>query len=263
MRYLEYRPGLPVAHYVHCLWLLEGESAPAQVISPDGRMELILHYGDRFREETGLQPRGIVAGQRWRYLRVEATGRVGLVGARFHPWGSNALLRDEAWEWAGSIVDAPVPSWWIERIAEAPSDEARLRVFESLLAGRLRPAQAPAAVVEAVRLLRAGARVAGAAERVEVSERTLERLFRNWVGIAPKRFERVARFQRLLRRLRSAPERWAAVAADIGYYDQPHLIREFQELAGCAPSEYAGSSRHLNDWIVGFFQDGEAANAGG
>ncbi|MDX2151175.1 MAG: helix-turn-helix domain-containing protein [Bryobacteraceae bacterium] len=263
MRYLQYRPGPPVSDYVHCLWLLEGESAPEQVISPDGRMELILHYGDRFRQASGLQPRAMVAGQQWRHLRVEATGRVGLVGARFHAWGSNAVLREQAGEWAGVIAEASVPAWWIERIAEARPRQQRLRVFERLLAERLRPVAPPRAVVEAVRMLQSGVGVAGTAARVGVGERQLERLFGAWVGLAPKRFARVARFQRLLRRVGHAPERWAMIAADLGYYDQPHLIREFQELAGCAPSDYNGSSRQLNDWIVGFFQDGGERAAGG
>jgi hypothetical protein len=58
------------------------------------------------------------------------------------------------------------------------------------------------------------------------------------VGITPKRFGRVRRFQRFLARARrpGAPD-WAALAAACGYCDQSHLIREAVELAGVPPAE--------------------------
>ena len=75
---------------------------------------------------------------------------------------------------------------------------------------------------------------------VALTRRHLERLFLDAVGLSPKRLARIARFQRALRRARGAePRRRGAVtAAQCGYADQSHFIREFRQLAGCSPSEH-------------------------
>ncbi len=68
------------------------------------------------------------------------------------------------------------------------------------------------------------------------SERHFAARFRAHVGLPPKAYARVLRFHAAFRRMRAAPERsWAQIAADAGYYDQPHLNREFRQLAGLAP----------------------------
>jgi transcriptional regulator GlxA family with amidase domain len=74
--------------------------------------------------------------------------------------------------------------------------------------------------------------------------------FRDAAGLAPKRYARVLRFQRLLAVLAATPRpAWAQLALDAGYFDQSHLIREFREFAGVSPREYAArapaSPNHL------------------
>lgn len=61
--------------------------------------------------------------------------------------------------------------------------------------------------------------------------------------MAPKAYARVLRSQRAYRLMRAAPERrWAGMAAQAGYYDQPHLNREFRELAGLPPGALLASA---------------------
>jgi AraC-like DNA-binding protein len=68
------------------------------------------------------------------------------------------------------------------------------------------------------------------------------------VGLTPKLFCRVRRFQRVLRRIGTGrPVEWAAVAVDCGYFDQAHFIRDFHAFSGINPSAYlAGRTEHLN-----------------
>jgi AraC-like DNA-binding protein len=81
--------------------------------------------------------------------------------------------------------------------------------------------------------------IAQTAARVATSERTLTRLFHQWIGIAPKAIARMVRFQYVLERLATgkAP-RWAALAAELGYADQAHLIRDFVAFAGHSPTAW-------------------------
>lgn len=84
--------------------------------------------------------------------------------------------------------------------------------------------------------------IARTATVVATSERNLTRLFHQWIGIAPKAIARMVRFQYVLERLASgkAP-RWAALAAELGYADQAHLIRDFVAFAGHSPTAWQRS----------------------
>jgi AraC-like DNA-binding protein len=89
-------------------------------------------------------------------------------------------------------------------------------------------------------LSRPRATVAEAAARAFVSERQLQRRFRDDVGYSPKTLQRVLRFDRFMRLLREPRMDLAAAAALAGYADQPHLTREARRLSGLSPSQLLG-----------------------
>jgi AraC-like DNA-binding protein len=82
--------------------------------------------------------------------------------------------------------------------------------------------------------------VADVARRLGLSDRRFIEVFRRHVGMTPKRFCRVRRFQRALAASDAAatPD-WVCVAARYGYFDQSHLIRDFVEFSGLTPTAYA------------------------
>ncbi len=74
------------------------------------------------------------------------------------------------------------------------------------------------------------------AARLGVSERQLRQVFREEIGISPKRYARIARIRRVVARAGSA--RWARLAAESGFYDQAHLNAEFSDLLGVTPRAF-------------------------
>ena len=83
------------------------------------------------------------------------------------------------------------------------------------------------------------------AERLGVTTRHLRRAFIDNIGIGPKDFARTVRLQRVVEHVGHAPD-WGRIAADVGYYDQAHLIADFRELVGETPArsrDAPGSSR--------------------
>jgi AraC-like DNA-binding protein len=90
-------------------------------------------------------------------------------------------------------------------------------------------------VAVAAAVLRAGRSVRDAARRAELSERQLERLFRDAYGLSPVRYRRILRFRRSVTALRKG-ETLAGAAALAGYADQPHFSREVLDLMGHTPS---------------------------
>ena len=73
------------------------------------------------------------------------------------------------------------------------------------------------------------------ADRVGVTRQHLAVQFRQHVGLSPKVFARICRFRRALDLLRGGPRDLAALAADCGYFDQSHLIRDFRDFADAPP----------------------------
>ena len=83
------------------------------------------------------------------------------------------------------------------------------------------------------------------------SARTLERRFAREVGLAPKLFARVIRFQRVLEHIeKNAPVDWARLALDAGYFDQAHLIRDFRTFAETTPERYRREAHAMSDLFV-------------
>jgi len=141
------------------------------------------------------------------------------------------------------ITDARVPLYRLrrvgaaeiaERVANARTVDERVRVAESLAGSRCTAADRR--LEAAVRLLAAGHSFDSVAAATNLSRQHLRRTFLDQVGVGPKTFARVSRFRRLMRDVRAARDvSWAAVAADLGYADQSHLIAEFREFAGTSP----------------------------
>jgi AraC-like DNA-binding protein len=71
---------------------------------------------------------------------------------------------------------------------------------------------------------------------MQVSARNLRRAFHDVVGLGPKAFARIMRFQRALHAARQGSDiDWSDIARNAGYYDQSHLIADFRAFAGTTP----------------------------
>jgi AraC-like DNA-binding protein len=93
-----------------------------------------------------------------------------------------------------------------------------------------------------------GCRIAKVTDEIGLSPRRFIELFRRQVGLAPKVFCRVRRFQNVLQMVRETEAvHWADVALQCGYYDQAHFIHDFRSFSDLTPSAYlAAATPHLN-----------------
>lgn len=115
-------------------------------------------------------------------------------------------------------------------------------------------------VVAATGLLRAGCSVAATADRVAVSARELRRRFLRHVGLGPKQFQRIARFQTFLTLADAGTiPTLGALAADAGYSDQAHLHRECRRFTGRTPAQVVALRRSAGPPLLG---DGAPPGAG-
>jgi AraC-like DNA-binding protein len=74
--------------------------------------------------------------------------------------------------------------------------------------------------------------------------------FKQQIGLAPKTAARLVRFDGVWRRINERPMRWERIAADAGYADQAHLIRDFREFTGTTPSSYLAEVNSVQDALA-------------
>ena len=254
MRYAEYSPAPRLAALVERFWLLEGSSTgSADAIIPDGRVELIFHYGGPFwrhvvNGDRLQQPTALLVGQMVAPVVLAPDGPAGVAAIRLRPAASRTLLRFSLQEVSGRFVDLelvfPSAKRLCERLAEASNDGERIHALEEWLIAMACPA--PRRYVDAAvgTILESGGRVSMEAlvSRAGTSLRQMERQFREDVGLTPKTFSRIVRLQAALRRVRQGSA-LAEVALACGFYDQAHMTRDFRELASMSPGawqSYAG-----------------------
>jgi len=243
-------------------WRLTGEgSAPRgtgatgafEPVLPDGCVEVIVHLGDPFlrRDAEGQverQPRALVAGPGTRPVELAPTGRVDVIGVHIDVGAAPDWLDAHPAELVDRLPAlADVGGAWARGLAEELSeagDGAWTRVLDRRLGAAARAGDA--AVERAVARLREGAVPVGVLARdLGLSLRQLERRFRARTGLAPKTFARLTRFQHALARMNAGAPSLADVALRSGYFDQAHLVRDFQRFAGTSPTRFLRAPHEL------------------
>jgi AraC-like DNA-binding protein len=149
-------------------------------------------------------------------------------------------LADRAYE-ARSII-GPIASQMEQRLGEAVSFEERTRIANEFLLRRLEEEGAADRVFGIANrfLAEDGAlSVRKAAATAGLSVRQFERRFAEQVGLPPKPYARIVRFNAALQAKASVPQRrWTNIAHEFGYFDQMHMIRDFERLAGETPTAF-------------------------
>jgi AraC-like DNA-binding protein len=239
LRYREYAPPPRLEHVVRCFWSLERDYAggDGEMLWPDGRTELIFHYGARYE---GADAAFVIGPLRER-LPLRASGRLRLIGARFEPWGLYAAARLPLHELVDRIVAADVlfgleTRELTERLADADEAEA-IAILTTALASRVSGVDprlpSLCRALDDTRL-----NLGALAREHNLSPRQLERRFRETTGVSPRRFHVVRRFDRLRLALHRRPfAGLEELAFHHGYYDYAHLSKDFARFLGCTPFE--------------------------
>jgi AraC-like DNA-binding protein len=243
---------------------------------PDGSAVLIFNLGKELRVEhpTGTlcafgQGRGFFSGASATYAVTETDGAQTGAQIKFSLLGARLFLGRPLGELGDALVD-PSEAFGSgaaelgERVAEARSSEARLLLLSQAVGRRLLPegAIAPGLAFAFNRLSRVDVRIAEVAREIGLSGERFSRAFGREFGLSPKAFARIRRFARALRlRAREPSLNGAMLAAQCGYADQAHMVRDFQAFAGAAPAalwrrELPNGRGFVDGLAVTFSQDG-------
>ncbi len=259
MRYLTHTLNPLLEPYIEKIYILEHEgylTAPAELSSPANPYSaMVLNYGDRYRLHSNvspgtLLPTSFLTGYSTRAYRLELTGRVAMLGVAFKGTGLRAFFPSAA---LGEITDQRPDLGAIigaeaerlcNQLAEAPTNAARFARIETWLLHRLeqlpRTTITPGVADQAAYIMlnnRGMLTMDKLADGLCVSSRHLRRLFHEQVGISPKFFARLKRFNYVYHNLVMKPDTdWPDFLVQGGFYDQSHLIKDFVQFSGKAPS---------------------------
>jgi AraC-like DNA-binding protein len=259
--------------FIEVLWATDEAAeyraavARREHVLPTGRMHLAIRLSDdplRLFDNTGdnagrVVSEAVVGGARDSFYIRDVSKPLCSVGAVLRPGAAQALFGVAAHELAGrhtpleDLWGRPVASMR-DRLAELRSLDERLDAFEAVLASRLPRARGlhPAVAQALERLMDVPTVAAGHAQEERgsslavrevvrqsgYSHRTFISLFHRAVGLTPKVYCRILRFQRALRRVSAGTASWLDVALAAGYSDQAHFNREFRTFVGVTPTEY-------------------------
>jgi AraC-like DNA-binding protein len=208
-----------------------------------------LHVADPRRPaDSTIERLAFAAGVHDAYVFTDSSEPTRGLQVNLTPIGAHLLFGVPMDSLANRVVDladlfgADAPRL-IERLYEAGTWSLRFDILDEVILKRVTSARAPnRLVVRAAHVLRAtrgAASIARLARDLECSQRHLIATFREEVGVTPKTYARIVRFDHAVKRLRQADGlRWAEIADASGYYDQAHLIRDFHEFAGQTPGQF-------------------------
>jgi AraC-like DNA-binding protein len=249
------RPGSPLGDYVESIgdwrspeidyWSRALPRGAVTIIFDVGQRQQLHFYAADSTTRLSVPPAFITGSHTASYVSNIAAGEP-VMAVHFRPGGAFPFLGiplgeledayvgiDEVWGSDGRDLH--------ERLIETSSTEARFQILEEFLLSRpgLSTDREPgvAAAMSAIED-NPSVRMADIQDLVGMPTKRLIALFRAEVGLSPKTYARVRRLQAALRLLGAGPVGGAQVAAEVGYFDQAHFVRDFQSFTGITPTEY-------------------------
>jgi AraC-like DNA-binding protein len=248
-------PAPPLSECIDILWLSEQYAPPhpQERLMPSGTMNLVVSWDAHCNIWTG------VSGVQTSAMLLDTSSPFNVFGVSFKPGGAFPFLPMPAGELHN--LQVPLEAVWTAPQARAVSESlvsactpaGKFQLIERALLGVMRGRYQPhRAVRYGVAALGDASRprsVSSIVDDVGMSQRRFIEIFRSEVGVTPKAFARLRRFQHVLGFVEHLTEvDWIDVAQRYGYFDQAHFIHDFREFSGVSPSvylKYRASRNHI------------------
>lgn len=242
-----YHPSPKLAHFVEHYWIvrwnLENQSPFRQDVLSHPNIHLVF-------SEEGVRIWGVVTGRFTRIL--EGEGKV--LGVKFRAGGFYPFYRKPV---AGfmdrqlpfsDLFEKEKPTALASDILKPQEEKAMAQRAETFLLQYL-PERDPkieelSNIVDTIQYDASIIKVDDISEQFKIGKRTLQRLFRKYVGVNPKWvIQRYWLHEAAEKMANGGAENWPDLALELGYYDQAHFIRDFKSVVGQTPADYAGTLR--------------------
>ncbi len=269
MHYQKFTPIQQLKPFVESIWVQEDLSnaasqnyRPTKVL-PTGKIDLIFHFRDPFVQikdgHRETEPKFYIFGQRTKPVDVLATGQTGILIVNFYPWGATPFFPFpmNALENISLDLHLALKSQMVReaahRLQEAGDAAKRAQIIQEFLTSLLKDEhydRLAAASIFKINASNGRLPIHKLADDSHMSRRQFIRRFKKAIGVSPKQFSRVIRFQKALY-LNSRGVNWSDIALTCGYYDQAHFIKEIRHFSDHPPQKLAASSQPTE--LMNFF----------
>lgn len=264
MKYLRISPIPNISNLIDCYWHADSDSIipEKKKIIPDGFTEIIFHYRDPYRINLSgrwqKQRKCLLAGQIRKFFYLENTGASGMFGIKFHPAALSHLFGLNMVELTDRVVPLQTVVGKLFRGVEAAvqneiSIEDFVQMLNQFFSERTTHLSVNEKIEKSINLIftrKGDVTVAELTDLVHITERQLQRLFNHFVGLSPKFYCRIIRFNYIFSLMEKHDSSWVEVALHSGFYDQAHFIRNFQAFTGEDPSAYLFEEQSLANFFM-------------
>ena len=223
-------------------------------------LPLLINLGSPFRIALGRGPDradsqpSFAAGLFPGPVQIESDGRAVCIQIDFTPLGAYRFYGGAVPDLTARMVDigdllGRDGRELGERVAATQGWRQRFEIIEAFVLDRTVHEPSPAIAAAVGRLWRSAgaARISAIATDIGWSRKHLSRRFQNEIGVSPKTLARMLRFHRACELARNGRgDGWAGIALEAGFADQAHLVREFRDLSGERPTEWAARLAHTD-----------------
>ena len=259
---MQLAPSPYLLHLVKHYLILENEQdTPLNYrLFSDGNPGIVFYYKTPLMQYTDqhlqAHPSSFVYGQLTQYKNLVAVGKLGMLVVVLQPYTIYALSRIAAYELNDSVarlndVFGAAAFDLEDQVLSVANTQSRISCIESFLLRKIGAVSNPEYIFSnALKLIndhKGNISVAGLLDILPVTERQLERKFKQFIGLGPKRFADTVKLQHFLKLLQkqSPCNNIADAIYQGGYYDQAHLNNYFKKNIGITPSQYKANSNPL------------------
>lgn len=248
-------PSPSLSRYIKYYWVLKSdEIEPLRIQTiPSGCLHLVFHRGDGLNLQSGSgQPKNFLRGQFSTYGSLLSQGNIDMIAVIFHPVGWHPFGHCSMKDLYNNYLPLEnLEDKALNRLRSSVGSEEKgevcVQLIERFLENRLTQVDYPYKRIEnAVGQMVHSPQldVGTLAENACWGYRQFKRVFTEFVGIGPKEYSKVIRFQRVLYLLQTHPKMEIADAAyACGFYDPSHLVKDFRLFSGCSPARYLSCHR--------------------
>ncbi|HXC94186.1 MAG TPA: AraC family transcriptional regulator [Edaphobacter sp.] len=270
MLYLERLPHPTLAPFIHSYWYSCDPTAihSYERILPNGRPQIVLSLARDYLTnanhptDPGLpQPAALFLGIYSQYQLIDTIDLTELIGITFHPGGTvpffphncNIFTNCES-----SLEELWGRAAWNLRtdLRETSTPERKFNLLDLALRHRLSESRLPHRTqivdyaLKKIQRSPASTTVNGLARDIGISPRRLSQLFCDQIGVSPKTYSRIQRFQQAVQLIhRGVDIHWVELALNCGYYDQSHFANDFRAFSGISPTHYSIAQRRWANHI--------------
>lgn len=255
LHYCEFPPPPYLKRYVKSFWSLERVVDQHLQLKfspiPDGYPGIIFQLGE---ETTIFDTQGnpfssiFVFRPMMERKQMILSGKITEIGAYFYPSGLKTIFGFDVSEIEDECLDLslvrPLEYQKLhEQLRALDNHQSRFLMLSNYFAERIAANQRKNLTVhvalQQILEARGQVQVSQLTSNLRVSERSLERYFKQFIGSSPQKYIRLCRFNAALDDIRQHREqRLTEIAYQHGYADQSHFIREFKTFAGLSPSQF-------------------------